>query len=67
MKKAPDHRSAATKSTRSMWKSALALCCLLLAAGPLHAQDRVALLIANSDYGEGQQLPEAKENVELLA
>ena len=50
-----------------MWKSALALCCLLLAAGPLHAQDRVALLIANSDYGEGQQLPEAKENVELLA
>mgnify|MGYP001216686195 CR=1 FL=1 len=38
----------------------------LLAASPSAAQDRVALLIANSDYGE-HQLPEAKANVEKLA
>ncbi|PHR97393.1 MAG: hypothetical protein COA78_27735 [Blastopirellula sp.] len=39
---------------------------VLLASEPLQAQDRVALLIANSDYGE-HQLPEAKANVEKLA
>lgn len=38
----------------------------LLSAAPSAAQDRVALLIANSDYGE-HQLPEAKANVEKLA
>ena len=39
---------------------------MLLASSPLSAQDRVALLIANSDYGE-HQLPESKANVEKLA
>jgi formylglycine-generating enzyme required for sulfatase activity len=38
---------------------------VLLASEGLRAQDRVALLIANSDYGE-HQLPEAKANVEKL-
>ncbi len=44
----------------------LVLLYLLVANAPLSAQDRVALLIANSDYGE-HQLPEAKANVEKLA
>ena len=39
---------------------------VLLAGESLRAQDRVALLIANSDYAE-HQLPEAKANVEKLA
>jgi hypothetical protein len=48
------------------WMPGLALWCLLAASAPLSAQDRVALLIANSDYGE-HQLPEAKANVEKIA
>jgi adenine C2-methylase RlmN of 23S rRNA A2503 and tRNA A37 len=38
----------------------------LVVSNSLHTQDRVALLLANSDYGE-HKLPEAKANVEKLA
>ena len=40
----------------------------LVGAAPviLHGQDRVALLIANSDYGE-HQLPEAQTQVATLS
>lgn len=48
------------------WAAVLALCCLLTTSASLLAQDRVALLIANSDYGE-HQIPEAKANAEKLA
>ena len=54
------------KSTHSIWITGLVVSCLPVAGGPLLAQDRVALLIANSDYGE-HQLPEAKANVVKLA
>ena len=39
---------------------------LFLATTSLRAQDRVALLIANSEYGQ-QKLPETKQNAETLA
>ena len=52
-------------SLRRFAVSGLAFFCWFVAGSALHAQDRVTLLIANSDYGE-HQLPEAKANVELL-
>ena len=55
-----------TQSMHSIWITGLVALCVHVAGGPLLAQDRVALLIANSDYGE-HQLPEAKANVEKLA
>ena len=45
---------------------AVLLLSLILASTNLHAQDRVALLITNSDYGQ-QKLPETKQDVETLA
>lgn len=53
-------------NTFKIWMPPLVVLCLILASVPLSAQDRVALLVANSDYGE-HQLPEAKANVEKLA
>jgi formylglycine-generating enzyme required for sulfatase activity len=44
----------------------VAVLACLLSASPSSGQDRVALLIANSDYGE-HKLPAAKANVEKLA
>ena len=56
---------------KTHWKTtrtaiAAMLCFTLATSASLPAQDRVALLIANSDYGE-HQLPEAEANVEKLA
>jgi sulfatase modifying factor 1 len=52
---------------KTTWTAIAAMLCFTLATiASLPAQDRVALLIANSDYGE-HQLPEAEANVEKLA